>query len=181
MTAFPKIGPGWTLFLDRDGVINERIFNNYVLEWGAFHFTEGLLANAAQIGAAFEHIVVVTNQQCIAKGLLSEQALNDIHQNMCNELQSAGMHIDIVLAATEFKNGQAQRRKPNTGMAFEAQEALPNIDFQKSIMVGDTNTDILFGKKLGMYTVLVASIEKVKETPDLTIAHLSELSRYLWK
>jgi histidinol-phosphate phosphatase family protein len=179
MTAFPKIGPGWTLFLDRDGVINERIFNNYVLEWGAFHFTEGLLANAAQIGAAFEHIVVVTNQQCIAKGLLSEQALNDIHQNMCNELQSAGMHIDIVLAATEFKNGQAQRRKPNTGMAFEAQEAFPNIDFQKSIMVGDTNTDILFGKKLGMYTVLVASIEKVKETPDLTIAHLSELSRYL--
>jgi D-glycero-D-manno-heptose 1,7-bisphosphate phosphatase len=123
--------------------------------------------------------VVVTNQQCIAKGLLSEQALNDIHQNMCNELQSAGMHIDIVLAATEFKNGQAQRRKPNTRMAFEAQEAFPNIDFQKSIMVGDTNTDILFGKKLGMYTVLVASIEKVKETPDLTIAHLSELSRYL--
>ena len=179
MTAFPKIGPGWTLFLDRDGVINERIFNNYVLEWGAFHFTEGLLANAAQIGAAFEHIVVVTNQQCIAKGLLREQALNDIHQNMCNELQSAGMHIDIVLAATEFKNGQAQRRKPNTRMAFEAQEAFPNIDFQKSIMVGDTNTDILFGKKLGMYTVLVASIEKVKETPDLTIAHLSELSRYL--
>jgi D-glycero-D-manno-heptose 1,7-bisphosphate phosphatase len=179
MTAFPKIGPGWTLFLDRDGVINERIFNNYVLEWGAFHFTEGLLANAAQIGAAFEHIVVVTNQQCIAKGLLSEQALNDIHQNMCNELQSAGMHIDIVLAATEFKNGQAQRRKPNTRMAFEAQEAFPNIDFQKSIMVGDTNTDILFGKKLGMYTILVASIEKVKETPDLTIAHLSELSRYL--
>jgi len=179
MTAFPKIGPGWTLFLDRDGVINERIFNNYVLEWGAFHFTEGLLANAAQIGAAFEHIVVVTNQQCIAKGLLSEQALNDIHQNMSNELQNAGMHIDIVLAATEFKNGQAQRRKPNTRMAFEAQEAFPNIDFQKSIMVGDTNTDILFGKKLGMYTVLVASIEKVKETPDLTIAHLSELSRYL--
>jgi histidinol-phosphate phosphatase family protein len=179
MTAFPKIGPGWTLFLDRDGVINERIFNNYVLEWGAFHFTEGLLANAAQIGAAFEHIVVVTNQQCIAKGLLSEQALNDIHQNMCNELQSAGMHIDIVLAATEFKNGQAKRRKPNTRMAFEAQEAFPNIDFQKSIMVGDTNTDILFGKKLGVYTVLVASIEKVKETPDLTIAHLSELSRYL--
>jgi predicted HAD superfamily phosphohydrolase YqeG len=64
-------------------------------------------------------------------------------------------------------------------MAFEAQAAFPNIDFQKSIMVGDTNTDILFGKKLGMYTVLVESIEKVKEVPDLKIAHLSELSRYL--
>jgi histidinol-phosphate phosphatase family protein len=179
MTAFPQIGPGWTLFLDRDGVINERIFNNYVLDWAAFHFTDGLLANAAQIGAAFEHIVVVTNQQCIAKGLLSEQALDVIHQNMIDALQKEGLHIDIVLAATEYKNGQAQRRKPNTKMAFEAQAAFPNIDFQKSIMVGDTNTDILFGKKLGMYTVLVESIEKVKEVPDLKIAHLSELSRYL--
>jgi phosphoglycolate phosphatase-like HAD superfamily hydrolase len=64
-------------------------------------------------------------------------------------------------------------------MAFEAQAAFPNIDFQKSIMVGDTNTDILFGKKLGMYTVLVESIEKAKAAPDLKIAHLSELSRYL--
>jgi histidinol-phosphate phosphatase family protein len=179
MTAFPQIGPGWTLFLDRDGVINERIFDNYVLDWAAFHFTDGLLANAAQIGAAFEHIVVVTNQQCIAKGLLSEQALDAIHQQMIDALQKAGLHIDIVLAATEFKNGQAQRRKPNTKMAFEAQAAFPNIDFQKSIMVGDTNTDILFGKKLGMYTVLVESIEKVKAAPDLKIAHLSELSRYL--
>jgi HAD superfamily hydrolase (TIGR01662 family) len=98
---------------------------------------------------------------------------------MCDALQNAGLHIDIVLAATEYKNGQAQRRKPNTKMAFEAQAAFPNIDFQKSIMVGDTNTDILFGKKLGMYTVLVESIEKVKEVPDLKIAHLSELSRYL--
>jgi D-glycero-D-manno-heptose 1,7-bisphosphate phosphatase len=179
MTNFPEIGPGWTLFLDRDGVINERIFDNYVMDWAAFRFTEGLLENAAQIGAAFEHIVVVTNQQCIAKGLLSEQALDAIHQKMCDALQNVGLHIDIVLAATEFKNGQAQRRKPNTKMAFEAQAAFPNIDFQKSIMVGDTNTDILFGKKLGMYTVLVESIEKVKEAPDLKIAHLSELSRYL--
>jgi glycine hydroxymethyltransferase len=72
MTNFPKIGHGWTLFLDRDGVINERIFNNYILDWSDFTFTEGLLANAAQIGAAFEHIIVVTNQQCIAKGLLND-------------------------------------------------------------------------------------------------------------
>ena len=49
MINFPQIGPGWTLFLDRDGVINERIFDNYVLDWSAFHFTEGLLENAKKI------------------------------------------------------------------------------------------------------------------------------------
>jgi len=83
MTSFPQIGPGWTLFLDRDGVINERIFDSYILDWSAFRFTEGLLENAAQIGAAFAHIIVVTNQQCIAKGLLLPEQLEEIHQRMC--------------------------------------------------------------------------------------------------
>ncbi|MEY4991480.1 MAG: hypothetical protein RI948_346 [Bacteroidota bacterium] len=179
MKAFPEIGPGWTLFLDRDGVINERIFDNYVLDWSAFRFTEGLLANAAKIGAAFSQIIVVTNQQCIAKGLLSPAALDAIHQKMCDELQKAGLHIDHVFAATEFKNGQDQRRKPSSKMAHEAQALFPAIDFQKSIMVGDTNTDIQFGQRLGMFTILVESIERIKETPDLRIAHLAQLSTFL--
>ena len=179
MKAFPEIGPGWTLFLDRDGVINERIFDNYVLDWSAFQFTEGLLTNAAKIGADFSQINVVTNQQCIAKGLLSEQALDAIHQKMCDELQKAGLRIDHVLVATEFKNGQALRRKPSTAMAFEAQALFPGIDFQKCIMVGDTNTDIQFGQRLGMYTILVESKERIKENPDLRIAHLSQISKFL--
>lgn len=179
MTNFPHIGPGWTLFLDRDGVINQRIFNNYVLDWSAFHFTEGLLEQAQKIGSAFERIIVVTNQQCIAKGLLRQEELDTIHQNMCKELQKAGMNIDHVFAATEFKNGQPPRRKPQPQMALEAQKMFPSIDFSKSIMVGDTNTDIQFGQRLGMYTVLVESKELVKESPDLRIAHLAQISQYL--
>jgi D-glycero-D-manno-heptose 1,7-bisphosphate phosphatase len=62
---------------------------------------------------------------------------------------------------------------------LEAQARFPNIDFQKSIMVGDTNTDIQFGKKLGMYTVLIESAERVKEIPDLRLSHLAQLSQFL--
>lgn len=179
MIPFEQIGTGWTLFLDRDGVINVRDFDGYILNWESFHFTPGLLAAAAQIGKAFEHVVVVTNQQCIAKGLLTSQELDLIHHNMCNELASAGLHIDLVLSAIEYKNGQAGRRKPQPQMAYEAQQKLPTIDFSKSIMIGDTNTDLQFGKRLGMYTILIESKEMVKESPDLRLAHLSELSTYL--
>lgn len=179
MTQLSQIGPGWTLFLDRDGVINERIFNNYVLSWSDFHFTPGLLHNAAKIGAAFDRVIVVTNQQCIAKGMLSQEQLDSIHFQMCQELDKVGLHIDLVLAATEFKNGTPQRRKPCIAMGLEAQQVFPQIDFSKSIMVGDTNTDIQFGKKLGMFTVLVESAEHVKELPDLRIPHLAYLSQCL--
>ena len=95
------------------------------------------------------------------------------------ELQKAGLHIDHVFVATEFKNGLPSRRKPQPQMALEAQQMIPSIDFSKSVMVGDTNTDIQFGQRLGMYTVLVESKELVKESPDLRIAHLAHLSQYL--
>jgi histidinol-phosphate phosphatase family protein len=179
MTNFPQIGPGWTLFLDRDGVINERIFNNYVLDWSAFCFTEGLLESARKIGTAFDQVIVVTNQQCVAKGLLSQSALDDIHDQMCQQLKNAGLTIDLVLAATEFKNGQPQRRKPAPQMALEAQQMYAAIDFSKSVMVGDTNTDIQFGQRLGMYTILIESKEIVKEIPDLRLSKLADLSLYL--
>ncbi|MFM7005641.1 MAG: HAD-IIIA family hydrolase [Flavobacteriales bacterium] len=179
MIPFEQIGPGWTLFLDRDGVINVRDFDSYILNWDSFHFTPGLLAAAAQIGKAFDRVVVVTNQQCIAKGLLTIEELDVIHNKMCNELTQAGLNIDLVLAATEFKNGQEARRKPQSKMALEAQLQLPAIDFSKSIMVGDTNTDIQFGKRLGMYTILIESKEIVKETPDFRLAKLADLSSYL--
>jgi histidinol-phosphate phosphatase family protein len=179
MIPFDQIGPGWTLFLDRDGVINERIFDAYVLDWNNFQFTKGLLASCHKIGAAFDHIIVVTNQQCVAKKLINIEELNKIHEKMCNELAIAGLHVDLVLAATEFKNGTPARRKPQPQMALEAQEQIPAIDFSRSIMVGDTNTDIQFGKRLGMYTILIESKEIVKETPDLTLTHLAKLSSYL--
>lgn len=179
MIEFPKIKEGWTLFLDRDGVINKRIFNNYVLDWSSFEFTPGLLEAAPIIGKAFERIVVVTNQQCVAKGLLKQDELDVIHKKMVEALHSAGMKIDAVLVATEFKNGIEQRRKPNTKMGFEASAMFPNIDFSRSIMIGDTNTDIQFGKRLGMFTILVESEEQIKEIPDFKIDHLAQLSVYL--
>ena len=179
MIDFSEITTDWTLFLDRDGVINERLFDNYVLDWTQFRFTPGLLEAAATIGAAFKRIIVVTNQQCIAKGLLSEQALDEIHQQMCNELQKAGLTVNLVLVATEFKNGLPQRRKPQPQMAYEAKQRFAEIDFTKSIMVGDTNTDIQFGQRLGMKTILIESKERVKEIPDLRLSHLSDLSKLL--
>jgi histidinol phosphatase-like enzyme len=64
-------------------------------------------------------------------------------------------------------------------MALEAQQIYTSIDFSKSIMVGDTNTDIQFGQRLGMYTICIESQEIVKETPDFSLSKLADLSLYL--
>ncbi len=179
MSHFPSIDQSWTLFLDRDGVINQRNFDGYILQWPDFHFAEGLLAAAAQIGHMFSNIFVVTNQQCVAKGLISETELQDIHQQMSFSLAAHGLKIREVKAAFERKGEAPFRRKPNTTMALELQETYASIDFKKSIMVGDTDADIQFGKDLGMYTVLVRSKESTHLIADLTIESLADLPKYL--
>lgn len=175
MKSLPTLGPSWSLFLDRDGVINQRDFNGYILNWSDFYFTPGLLENASAINALFGQIFVVTNQQCVAKELISSADLAAMHEQMVQELATHGLQIQQVVAATERKGEEPFRRKPNTAMALEIKERFPAVDFQKSIMVGDTDSDIAFGKALGMLTILVRSQEKTTQIPDYYIDHLAEL------
>jgi HAD superfamily hydrolase (TIGR01662 family) len=97
---------------------------------------------------------------------------------MCQQVADSGGSIDMVFAAIELKNDPASRRKPNTNMALEAQRQFPEIDFSKSIMVGDTGTDLLFGQALGMKTVLIESQELVTVPSDF---RCSDLSTFLHK
>ena len=169
----------WTLFLDRDGVINERIFGGYVLRTESFVFEQGVLPALKMASHRFGRIIVVTNQQCVALGLLSEPALAQIHQDMITEISTYGGRIDAVYAAIDLKTASPNRRKPNSAMALEAKLKFHEIDFSKAVMVGDTDSDIRFGRELGMKTVLVESKEETQETPDLSVNSLLELMNKL--
>jgi len=174
-----NIDSSWSLFLDRDGVINERPINDYVLEWEKFHFRTGVLSSFAALSAKFSCVFVVTNQQCVALNKISESDLENIHSQMQKEISKNGGFITKVFAATELKNKFSKMRKPNTMMAQLAKKEFPSVDFKKSIMVGDTDSDIIFGKKLGMKTVLILTSEKTSIKPDISLNSLSELSALL--
>lgn len=165
----------WTLFLDRDGVINKRIFGGYVLGMESFIFEPGVLSALKIASDRFGRIIVVTNQQCVALGLLSKSALAEIHQDMCSQVNIHGGRIDAVYAAIDLKTANPSRRKPNSAMALEAKLQFPEIEFTKALMVGDTDSDIRFGMELGMKTVLVESKEETTVVPDLTVNSLLEL------
>ncbi len=169
----------WTLFLDRDGVINQRIFGGYVLSSESFVFEPGVLSALKMSNQRFGKIIVVTNQQCVALGLLSETALAQIHQDMITQVTTHGGRIDAVYAAIDLKTANPNRRKPNPAMALEAKLKFPELDFSKAVMVGDTDSDIRFGRELGMKTVLVESKEETTAVPDLSVNSLLELMNKL--
>jgi D-glycero-D-manno-heptose 1,7-bisphosphate phosphatase len=174
-----RVDSSWTLFLDRDGVINERVFGAYILNFNDFHFKKGVLETAKELFSKFGRVIVVTNQQCVAKGLISLDSLNVLHGKMKSEFQHVGARIDQIYVAVERKDEAPFMRKPNSKMAELAKMEFPEIDFNKSIMVGDTDGDLMFGKKLGMKTVLIRSEEKISEDRDLELDHLGDLIKFI--
>ncbi len=165
----------WTLFLDRDGVINKRVFGGYITHVKDFEFNLGVLDFLQFAHLNFHRIVIVTNQQGVGKGIMSENDLSDIHRYMISKVIENHGRIDKVYTATNLKNDQKNSRKPLPNMGYKAQDDFPTIDFSKSVMIGDTNSDLLFGKNLGMKTVLVKSDEFISESSDFQISNLTEL------
>jgi D-glycero-D-manno-heptose 1,7-bisphosphate phosphatase len=158
------IDQSWTLFLDRDGVINEKLENDYVKRLDEFHFLPAAKEAIVNLNQLFGTTVVVTNQQGIGKGLMTASDLKMVHQYMLNEVAAEGGKIDEVYFAPELAASNSTNRKPNTGMAEQARKDFPQIDFKKSVMVGDSLSDMQMGKRVGMITVYITqSSEKLKE------------------
>ena len=159
-----KIDKGWTLFLDRDGVINLHYPNDYVKKWDEFYFLEGVLDALKNLATVFRRIIVVTNQQGVGKGLMSKVDLEFIHDEMLREVRKYGGRIHAIYAATDLlENDKGKLRKPDTGMAKKAKKDFPEIDFSKSIIVGDSLSDMMFGRNAGMITVFIGDANKLTD------------------
>lgn len=146
----------WSLFLDRDGVINQRYDDDYVKTWEEFVFIPGALEAIRIFSGIFNPIVVVTNQQGIGKQLMTVETLNLIHNQMVNEISRSGGKIDKVYFCGDLKNSGSINRKPGIGMGLQAKNDFPIINFKRSVMVGDTINDMIFGKRLNMKTVFIS-------------------------
>ena len=145
----------WTLFLDRDGVINRRLVDDYVKSWDEFDFLPGVLEAIAIFSQKFKHLFIITNQQGIGKGLMTEADLQEIHQKMLAKIKTAGGNIDAIYFCPSLAKNNSPRRKPNPGMAFQAKEEFTDVNLTQSIMAGDSVSDIEFGKNAGMHTVFI--------------------------
>ena len=167
MIDLQKIDKRWTLFLDRDGVINHETVGLYITRWEDFRFYDGVLEALKVFANRFGRIFIVTNQRGVSKGLMTEQDLNDIHLNMLGSIEANGGRIDKIYYCIDMGN-ESPNRKPNPGMGLQAKKDFPEIDFKRSLMIGNTMNDMIFGKKLGSYTFFIASNRPAPVLPDAT-------------
>jgi D-glycero-alpha-D-manno-heptose 1-phosphate guanylyltransferase len=159
------IDKGWTLFLDRDGVINTDKPGSYIFNTDEFVFMNGLPGIFKKLKEKFGRTIVVTNQRGVGRGLMTEETLQAIHRKMETEAAAAGGKIDAVyycVAVNETHPG----RKPNPGMIARAMADFPDIDLKQAVMVGNNLSDMQLGRNAGMYTVFVRTTR-----PDITLPH----------
>ena len=177
-----KIDKSWTLFLDRDGVINNEKELDYILNWHEFSFYSGTTEAIRKFSEKFGTIIIITNQRGVGKGLMTENTLSDIHTRMQQEITGAGGRIDKIYYCTSIDETHP-KRKPNPGMAFEAKKDFPSIDLSKSIIAGNRLSDMKFGRNSGMFTVYISSTHPQEGLShpdiDLTFSSLIELAKAL--
>jgi histidinol-phosphate phosphatase family protein len=144
-----------TLFLDRDGVINVKLDGQYVKNTDEFDFMKGSEMAISKLSKIFNRILIVTNQQGIAKGIMSDKDLNVLHEYMLFELKKNGGIIQKIYYCPHLAAESCNCRKPNPGLIQQAMIDFPEIKLEQSYLIGDSDTDIIAGNKMGLITVKV--------------------------
>ena len=152
------INKNWTLFLDRDGVINHDKVGSYIFKPDEFIFYDGVPDAFKLFKEKFGRIIITTNQRGVGRDLMTEDDLEAIHRKMKTTVEKSDGKIDAIFYATSIHNDDPFR-KPNPGMAFKAKEQFPEIDFSRSVMVGNNISDMKFGRNAGMYTVFLKTTQ----------------------
>jgi len=171
MLDLRSIDTNWTLFLDRDGVLNHEKEDSYIFHYGEFVFYDGVREALKVFATRFGHIFVATNQRGVGKGLMTAEDLTDIHSKMTLAISESGGRVDAIYYCDSLDNAHPSR-KPNPGMAFAAQKTYPAVDLRRSIMIGNNISDMEFGRNAGMYTVFLrtTSPEQVLPHPSIDLA-----------
>ncbi len=144
-----------TVFVDRDGVINRKMSEGeYVNSVDDFELLPGAVDALVELTRAGMKVIVVTNQQGLAKGVTDPEAVEQIQSGLRATVESAGGKIDQILVCPHLA-GSCQCRKPAVGLFEQALEFDPQIEYKHSAVVGDSSSDIEAANQIGALAILV--------------------------
>lgn len=167
------------VFVDRDGVIDDE--TDYVTSWEMFRFIPGVLAALARLREAGWLVLMATNQSAVGRGLISREALDDIHRRMNERIEQAGGCIEQVYLCPHEPEEGCDCRKPEPGMLLRAAEDW-DLDLGRSYFIGDSWRDVEAGRRAGVTTILTegvgpdrgrSQLERLSQPPDLFVRDLA--------
>lgn len=144
------------VFLDRDGVVNRKaVEGSYIHNWTEIQFIPGSIEAIAQLNSAGFRVFIVTNQRGIARGLVRQFDLEEIHRFMKEKLSTSGAEISGFYYCPHDYSDRCNCRKPMPGMLLRAAEE-NELDITTCWMIGDSESDIEAGRRAGCRTIRIA-------------------------
>lgn len=144
------------LFLDRDGVINQRIVGGYVQRPEEFVLIPGILP-VLQMARQLEYrLILISNQQGVGKGLMSTADLERVTERMHALLGEQHIQLDGVYYCTDLASSLSTHRKPAPGMLLEAMHT-HHLCADSCWFLGDSITDAQAGRAAGVHTALIGT------------------------
>jgi D-glycero-D-manno-heptose 1,7-bisphosphate phosphatase len=144
------------IFIDRDGVINERRPGDYVLNWSQFVFISGVRDALKQLASLGLPMIVISNQAAVGKGLLDPAQLEEITSKMYEALASDGTFLTAAYYCPHRPDEDCPCRKPKPALLLAAAEYF-NFDLSRSVFIGDSETDAVAAKAAAAMPVLLRS------------------------
>lgn len=136
------------IFFDRDGVIIQNR-DDYVRSWDDVEFIPGSITALNKLSSLPYHMVIVTNQSIVGRGIISLEAANNINTRVIEIIEREGGRIDAAYLCPHTPHDRCSCRKPEPGMIFQAEADL-SIDLPTSYLIGDSYTDLLAGQAAGI-------------------------------
>ena len=167
------------VFFDRDGVVNVSPGSGYVLRPADFHLSHGIHAALDAAAAGGYRLVLITSQQGVGKGLMTQAELDAIHERMQHAFSATGTPVfDAIYACTHLE-GTCQCRKPSPELILQAARE-HSLDLERSIMIGDHDRDILMARKAGVRTTIrIAGHHRETEPADYRLDKVDDLAALL--
>jgi D-glycero-D-manno-heptose 1,7-bisphosphate phosphatase len=150
-----SFSPSKAVFLDRDGVVNEKApEGEYITTWQEIQFLPGASCAVAALNRAGYKVFIVTNQRGIATHKVKTSDLLEIHDRIQREFEGDGAVISQIYYCPHDLAANCDCRKPQPGMLRRAARE-HNLDLAASWMVGDSITDVKAGENAGCHTILL--------------------------
>ncbi len=155
------------VFIDRDGVINKDgdgwTRYGYITKWEDFVFLPGVIEAFKSLKEAGYKSIVISNQKCVGKGIMTASELEGLTEKMRETVLSGGGFIDGVFCCPHLDEDNCSCRKPKDGLFLIAREKFGIDTFLGKYFIGDSERDIIAGKKAGLKTILVLSGKSTRE------------------
>lgn len=172
------------IFLDRDDTLIKD--PGYLNHPDQVRLIEGVSKSLVELKNMGYKLIVVTNQSAVARGIITERVLINIHRRLETLLSAKGAKLDAIYYCPYHPEGvipkyrkESEERKPNPGMILKAAKEM-DIDSSASWVIGNSDSDIEAGRQAGCRTILIVKrsrllqIKRKDPEPDFQAVNMKE-------